>query len=207
MSLVCSMWDLGIKRVVQNFLEDPEIRALVKLKEHRTTGDAQTFYGSQHFKDLDEDCAGALTSDAVSSMLISIGGDGVQLLNWGTRTATVIAVKLEDLPTHMVQTGRAVAPLIIIEGPDEPSNLNHILRQTVDDLLWHAPSYDGEGVSYTVHIMICSITSRCRVHASVKCTRCPATTDNWCVGVQLSMVSPCSLTSPTNCTQPQRTRR
>lgn len=139
------MWDLGIERAMGQFLEDPEIRKCLKDKLHRTTDDPGTFYGSPAYKDLDEDCAGALTMHHVLTMLISIGGDGVQLLNWGKRTATVIALKCEDLPIHLVQTARAVAPLIIIEGPTEPGNLNSILQRTVDFLCEHAPSRTTEG--------------------------------------------------------------
>lgn len=134
------MWDLGIESAMAKFLEDPEIRQCIKDKLHRTTADPQTYYGSQAFKNLNDDCAGALMMHNVLTMLISIGGDGVQLLNWGKRTATVIAVKCEDLPMHIVQTARAVAPLIIIEGPTEPGTLDHILKHTVDFLCDHAPS-------------------------------------------------------------------
>lgn len=140
------MWDLGIERAITSFLEDENVRSMVKSKAHRTTDDGATFYGSTHFKQLDQDCAGALTKEGVNTLLLSAGGDGVQLLNWGKRTATVIAVKNEDLPIHMIQSGRAVCPILVIEGPDEPSILNHILRRTVDFLVQHAPSSNGAGV-------------------------------------------------------------
>lgn len=139
------MWDFGIERALASLLEDADIRALVKNQEHRTTDEPSTFYGSPHFRQLDADCAGALTNRCVRTILLSLGGDGVQLLNWGKRTATVIAAKCEDMPQHLVQTGRAVTPLLIIEGPDEPSHLNHILMRTVDFLVRHAPSSDGTG--------------------------------------------------------------
>lgn len=143
---MCRLWDLGIGRAAAKFLEDPELHSAIKAKAHRTTENPATFYGSQQYKDLDKDCAGALTAADVNTLMISVGGDGVQLLNWGSRVATVLAVKCEDLPAHLVQTGRAVAPLIIIEGPAEPSNLNHILRRTVDFLVMHAPSGGGESM-------------------------------------------------------------
>lgn len=143
------MWDLGVERALHKFLEDPDVRALVKAKNHRTVDDSSTFYGSDQFKKLDADCAGALTNDDMLTILISIGGDGVQLLNWGKRTATVIAIKCEDLPPHLVQSAKAVTPIMIIEGPQEPGNLNHILMKTIDFLVLHAPSTDGEGESIT----------------------------------------------------------
>lgn len=139
------MWDLGIERAMKKFLEDPEIRQCIKEKLHRTVNDPSSFYGSPAFKDLNDDCAGALMMANVLTMLISIGGDGVQLLNWGTRTATVISMKCEDLPMHLVQTGRAVTPIIIIEGPTEPATLDHILRGTADFLGAHAPSHTPNG--------------------------------------------------------------
>lgn len=141
----CRYWDLGIENAISKFLEDPEIRAHVKSRAHRSTHDPSSFYGSQNFQDLDTDCAGILTQEnpTANTMLISLGGDGVQLLNWGARTATVIALKCEDLPPHLIQTARAVSPLIIIEGPSEPSILDHVLRKTVTFLHNHAPSTSG----------------------------------------------------------------
>lgn len=138
---------MGIHNALAKFLEDPEIRNHIKSRAHRTTDDPSTFFGSQHFKDLDEDCCGILTqADAAAhTILVGLGGDGVQLLNWGARTATVIALKCEDLPPHLIQTGRAASPLLIIEGPSEPSNLNHVLQHTVGFLVQHAPPSPGEG--------------------------------------------------------------
>lgn len=143
----CRYWDLGIHNAIAKFLEDPEIREHIKSRAHRTTDDPASFFGSPHFKELNEDCAGILTQvdAAANTMLVSLGGDGVQLLNWGARTATVIALKCEDLPPHLSQTGRAVSPLIIIEGPTEPSNLNHVLKNTASFLVQHAPSVNGRG--------------------------------------------------------------
>ena len=144
--LFCRMWDFGLEQAITKFLDDPVLRENMKNKEHRTIDDPASFYGSPQFQQLDQDCAGALTSNNVLTMLIGIGGDGVQLLNWGNRTATVVALKCEDQPPHIVQTGRAVAPLFVIEGPTEPSELNHVFRSTVDKLIQYAPSSDGTGV-------------------------------------------------------------
>lgn len=143
----CRYWDLGIHNALAKFLEDPEIREHIKSRAHRTTDDHCTYFGSPSFATLNSDCAGILTQvDApANTMLVSLGGDGVQLLNWGARTATVIALKCEDLPPHLIQTGRAVSPLIIIEGPSEPSTLNHVLQNTASFLVDHAPSSAGQG--------------------------------------------------------------
>lgn len=138
-------------QVMDKFLSDPDIHDALVNKAHRTVDDKASFYGSSAFKLLDKDCAYALTKEGVKTMLISIGGDGVQLLNWGNRTATVIAVKLEDLPPHLVQTGQAVAPLVVIEGPQEPSVLNAVLRSAVTFLCDHAPSTDRQSTQLAFH--------------------------------------------------------
>jgi hypothetical protein len=94
---------------------------------------------------LDADCAGALTNSDILTVLLTLGGDGVQLVNWGSRTATVIGLKCEDLPPDLVQKGLAVKPLLVIEGPQEPSVLNHALQAAADFFTEHAPSSDGSG--------------------------------------------------------------
>lgn len=140
------MWYLGPEAAIRKFLSDPVIREHLENQEHRTTEDEESFWGSKAFQELNAACGGVLTQKAIKSIIISIGGDGVQLLNWGSRTATVIAIKCEDLPPHLVQTGHAVAPLLIIEGPHEPQNLNPVLGQTVDFLLKHSPVPAPDGV-------------------------------------------------------------
>lgn len=142
------MWILGPEEAINKFLNDPDLRRAIESQEHRTTDDRETFWGSPAFQELNAACGGKLTDKTVKSIIISVGGDGVQLLNWGTRTATVIAVKCDDLPPHLAHTGLAVAPLIVIEGPHEPSNLNPVLKETVDFLLKHSPvpSAAGDGV-------------------------------------------------------------
>lgn len=122
---------------------------LIESQAHRTTDDKETFWGSPAFQELNAACGGVLTNNTIRSIIISIGGDGVQLLNWGSRTGTVLAIKCEDLPPHLAHTGLAVAPLIVIEGPHEPSILNHVLKGTVDFLLEHSPvpSQAGDGMA------------------------------------------------------------
>jgi hypothetical protein len=67
-------------------------------KTARVTTDPASYFASDAFRQLDADCAGALTREDVHTVLLSLGGDGVQLLNWGSRTATVAGIKCEDLP-------------------------------------------------------------------------------------------------------------
>ena len=122
---------------------NPKLLEHIESQQHRTTTDTETFWGSQQFKNLDADSAGALTSAEWRTVLFSLGGDGVDLVNWGNRTATVLGLKLEDLPSHRVQTGAAVAPLIVIEGPKEPSNMRHVNDLVVDVFEKYAPSSDG----------------------------------------------------------------
>jgi hypothetical protein len=107
--------------------------------------DRATFWGSDAFKQLDTDCAHALSSKGTKSVVLSIGGDGVQLLNWGSRTATVVGLKCEDLPPHLALKGKAVRPLLVMEGPQEPSVLNHALQPAADFFVKHAPSHTGTG--------------------------------------------------------------
>jgi hypothetical protein len=143
---MCRAWNFGVDRCLRRLLSDPDILEDVRKRSARTTQDSATFYGSPQYKQLNTDCAGALQDPKYLTLLLSIGGDGVQLLNWGCRTATVIGLKCEDLRPERIQTGRAVVPLMVIEGPQEPSVLNHALEETAAFFLKHCPSSDGKGL-------------------------------------------------------------
>ena len=146
-SAACRLWDFGAEQVVRRVLAEPSVRAHFLSKSHRTRLDESTFWGSPQFAQLNKDCARVFDSSSLDAVVFSIGGDGVNIQNWGSRTATVIALKLEDLPEHLVQKGLAVAPLFIIEGPQEPSNLRHVYERVVPFLCKHAPSSDNKGAS------------------------------------------------------------
>jgi hypothetical protein len=118
------------------------------------------------FQLLDADCAGALTREEVPTVLLSLGGDGVQLLNWGSWTATVVGIKCEDLPPELVQKGMAVEPLLVIEGHQEPSVLNHALKGAAQFLLSHAPSTTGGGAFCSCLLYALQSHSR---HSHMRC--------------------------------------
>ena len=129
--------------MIRRLLSDPQVRAHYLSRAHRSTDDDGTFWGSRQFKQLDKDCAGVFQYAGMDAVLLSIGGDGVNIVNRGSRTATVIALKLEDLPDYLVQKGAAVAPLFVIEGPQEPANLKYVYQRAVKFFCEHAPSTNG----------------------------------------------------------------
>jgi hypothetical protein len=143
----CRLWSFNPEDTLRRLLANPQVRAHVLSPSHRTTADASTFWGSPQFKQLNQDCAGVFDDPRLTAVLLSIGGDGVNIVNWGSRTATIIALKLEDLPEHLVQKGLAVAPLIVIEGPQEPSNLDFVYDLVVPFFSKHAPSKNHRGVT------------------------------------------------------------
>lgn len=73
------------------------------------------------------------------TLMLSLGGDGVQLLNLGSRTATVIGLKCEDLRRDLVQKAFAVVLIMVIEGRQEPSILKHALGRLAAVSVEHAP--------------------------------------------------------------------
>jgi hypothetical protein len=93
-------------------MADPLTARSILARSSRSTPDAGSFFSSPEYKLLDADCAGALSNSAILTVLLTLGSDGVQLVNWGSRTATVIGVKFEDLPPDLVQKGLAVKPLM-----------------------------------------------------------------------------------------------
>jgi hypothetical protein len=145
---MCRAWCFGVEHCLRRLLSNPDNLADVQARAARTEKEPGTFYSSPQYRQLDKDCAGALSDPNVLTVLLSFGGDGVQMSNWGCRTATVIGLKCEDLRPERVQTGQAVAPLMVIEGEKEPAVLNHLLKDTADFFLKHCPrpSSDGEGL-------------------------------------------------------------
>lgn len=115
---------------------DPVLAPHLLDPKHRTVSDDQTFWGSPEFRELDEHLGNVLTrqegQDGIMHVLVSLGMDGVQLLNWGSRTATVAGIKVEDLPAHLSQTKAAVFPVMVIEGVQEPHNIQPALQLIVD---------------------------------------------------------------------------
>lgn len=139
----CSVWNFGVGEALQFLLSKPVLRKHILAKEHRTMDDPGTFWGSQQLKQLNEACGGVFTDESRHAVLLSLGGDGVDIVNWGKRTCTLIGLKLEDLPAEWVQKGEAVAPLFVVEGPNEPLNLKPLSNLVVDFFTKHAPSSDG----------------------------------------------------------------
>jgi hypothetical protein len=72
--------------------------------------------------------------------MLEIGGDGVSLLNFGVRSATVLAIRCMDLLAELSHTAKVYRPLIVIEGPGEVSTPNHIFGPTVEFFCRHSPT-------------------------------------------------------------------
>jgi hypothetical protein len=123
---------------IRPFFGHPKLAPHLINQLHRTTDDPQTFCGSPAFKQLDQDLDGALANSDILTVLVSLGMDGVQILNWGSRTLTVIGIKCEDLPPHLVQSNLAICPTIVIEGKHEPHMLGDVLKLLVKFFLKHS---------------------------------------------------------------------
>jgi hypothetical protein len=58
---------------------DPEAAQHIPQKRARTAADSESFFGSEAYRMLDADCAGALSSSQHSTVLLWLGGDGAGL--------------------------------------------------------------------------------------------------------------------------------
>lgn len=126
-----------------------QLETYLRANGGREAPNTGSFFASPAFHQLNADCAGLLTDKERAqrgelALLLSVGVDGVQLLNWGARTATVVGLKLEEGPEDQVQKAAAVAPLLVIEGPQEPSKLAPALDKVTDFFVKHAPSTNGK---------------------------------------------------------------
>ena len=137
----CSYCDFGIATCIQACFKDPHFRAAHGRGRQYT--DPSNFFASKAFKELDGLCNNLIGSqrpaDISPTSVWQIGADGVRLITFGQRSAMVFAVRCEELPADMAYTSNAWQPFLIIEGPKEPTNLSHVLRNTVKTLCKHAP--------------------------------------------------------------------
>ena len=129
--MLCSGWYIPVEEIVQQWCSDPVLGQHILNQEHRTTDDPETFFGSPAYRQLDEDLGGALSNPNIRTLLLTGGLDGVQLLTFGKRSATIFGVQLRELPPHLVQTAGAVRICIVVEGRHEPHRLNSIFKRFV----------------------------------------------------------------------------
>lgn len=137
----CRYWDFGILPVIKDMFKDPAFRA--RYKQPRAYDDPTCYFACEAFKAYDAAADGKVgrnrPPDFPCTCMFQLGGDGVSLLNFGQRSATVIGVRCEELSGDVSQTRLAWYPVIIIEGPKDPTNLQYILEDTVKQLCRHAP--------------------------------------------------------------------
>lgn len=163
LACTCRYWDFGVVPVVKDMFQDPNFRE--HYQQPRRYDDPSSYHASQAFKDYDRAanyrCGQARGEGIPATCMFQIGGDGVSLLNFGQRTATVIGIRCEELPGEASQSNMAWRPIIIVEGPKETTNLKHILRDTVTQLCMHAPmGSDGKSIcGWGCLVHSCSTTS------------------------------------------------
>lgn len=146
---MCRFWDFGIVDVVKDMFKSPRFRELYH--EGRNYDDPASYFASRAFKEYDKAAngvVGAARPDHVKpTVMLQLGGDGVSLLNFGQRTATVIGVRCEELTGEASHSHLAWRPVIVIEGPKETTVLHNIMASTVNMLRRHAP-FHCEGAFY-----------------------------------------------------------
>ena len=121
--------------------------------------DPTSFFASQAFKAYDEATGGRVgpgrPANVAPTVMLQLGGDGVSLLNFGQRTATVIGVRCEELPGEVSQSHMAWRPVIVIEGPKEVTVLHNILANMVSQLQKHAPVQSVGAIPCSVGAYFC----------------------------------------------------
>lgn len=127
--------------VIKDMFQDPAFRK--EYMQPRNYDDPTSYHACDAFKAYDDAAGGNVGQNRPpgfpATCMFQLGGDGVSLLNFGQRSATVIGVRCEELSGDVSQTHMAWRPVIIIEGPRETTNLRHILANTVQQLCNHSP--------------------------------------------------------------------
>lgn len=144
-------------QAVRDMFADPTFRSLYEKGRNYT--DPASYFASNAFRAFDGDCHGRVGPDRPinvhRTVMLQFGGDGVSLLNFGQRTATVIGVRCEELPPEFGHSRLAWRPVIVVEGPKEPSNLSGIMARTIQALQAHGPVSMG-GAALSVHVLMLS---------------------------------------------------
>ena len=137
----CRYWDFGIVEVVKDMFKSSKFRE--QYQHARPYDDPTSYFASAAFKAYVAAANGRVgrdrPADVCPTCMLQLGGDGVSLLNFGQRTATVIGVRCEELRGEFSQSNLSWRPIIIIEGPQETKVLHRILEATVNKLRMHAP--------------------------------------------------------------------
>lgn len=159
-SRTCRYWDFGLVNVLTSMFQNPKFRRMYRTG--RRYDDPTTYFGSPAFKAYDaamnERVGENRPNHVPPTCMFQLGGDGVSLLNFGQRTATVIGVRCEELPGEVSQSHLAWRPIIVIEGPKETMVLHEILAATVRQLQAHAPMPTLGLFSYPCRRVSCVVT-------------------------------------------------
>jgi hypothetical protein len=111
-------------------------------EKHRNYVSATSFFHSKAFDRLDR-CNGRIGEgrrpDEPFTSVWELGGDSVELMTFGVHKAAVLGLRSEELPLHLSHTDRSWRPLLTVEGPKEKTNLDGILKATIDTFIRHAP--------------------------------------------------------------------
>ena len=134
-------WDSGIVEVIKDMFKGSKFRD--QYHQPCKYEDPTSYFAKAAFRAYDSTANGRVSKDkpdhVFPSCMLQLGGDGVSLLNFGQRTATVIGVRCEELCGEFSQSNLAWRPVIIIEGPKETMVLHNIMKATIDKLRRHAP--------------------------------------------------------------------
>ena len=165
--------------------QNPKFRQMYRTG--RRYDDPTTYFGSPAFQAyhaaMNEQVGQNRSNNVAPTCMFQLGGDGVSLLHFGQRTATVIGVRCEELPGEVSQSHLAWRPIIVIEGPKETTVMHKILAATVRQLQKHEPR-PSLGIS-SIHktncdvshatVLLCCIRGRCElVWTGVKPTGRPS---------------------------------
>lgn len=150
----CRGWYIPVEEIVQQWCSNPIFGQHILEQKHRTIDDSETFFGSPAYRQLDCDLGGALSNPNMRTLLLAGGLDGVQLLTFGKRTATIYGIKLVELPPELVQTADAVKVCIIVEGRHEPHRLNSIFRRFISCM--HDNSRTVSATSLVYRMIVCT---------------------------------------------------
>ena len=77
------------------------------------------------------------------------GGDGAQLYVNKQHGTTIWGIRLLDLPPHLSHCNDAWIPLGVVEGPNEPTNMDSILADVLEFFRKHDPG--------TCLVLVCTL--------------------------------------------------
>lgn len=150
------LYDFGVLNVIRCMHQDSDFREAVQAAFPPQQHHQEDLFSSSYFQSIDE-LTGHVWSNRLDSLgagMYSVGVDGGQLFKIKQHGTWVIGIRRLDVGPHWRGKACTWAPIMIIEGPKKPTDLQSILEPMVNAFLLHSPMGQNGASPLEFHIIV-----------------------------------------------------